>query len=110
MLRLSPILDGDRDQLPAPDLALDQRTDVLLAPGGEVSDGIEADDPLRAQGAREQIVGDLLFGCRARPPFPAEMALDQLIGLQHAGTLADRERTHEEGELERALRRLAARP
>src|SRR5580700_10936064 len=38
------------------------------------------------------------------------MTLDQLVGLEHAAACADRQRARVEGELQGALRGLAARP
>ena len=46
----------------------------------------------------------------ARALLPPKMPVHQLVGLQHAGALADRDIAAIEGELQRALRRLSAGP
>ena len=92
-------------------LRLDQAADRGLARRIEMADRIEADEPLRAQRAIEQIVGGFAASeRRLRRLVPAEMPRHQLIGLQHAGALADRQRARVERQLQRPLRRLAARP
>src|SRR3954452_18508112 len=75
-----------------------------------MADGIQADDPLRAQRAIEQVVEAFRCRGRLRRLVPAEVPLHQLIGFQHAVALADRERSGKESELQRALGRLSARP
>ena len=100
----------DRHQLLAAHAGLDQPPDRRLARRVEMADRVEADDALRAQRTVEQVVQHLALRCRLRRPLPAEMPVHQLVGLQHAGALADRHGALVEGELQRPLRRLAARP
>ena len=110
MLLLACAFDGDQHQLVAANPLLDQATDRLLARRIEVTDRVQAHDPLRAQGAVEQVGGGLGRQGRLWRLVPAEMALNQFIGLEHAVALRDRKHAGIEGELQRAFRRLAARP
>lgn len=56
------------------------------------------------------MVQDLPLRRRLRQSLPAEVPGHQLVGLEHPGPLADREEAAVERQLQRALRRLAARP
>src|SRR5437763_15500654 len=76
MLLLACAFDGDRHQLVAANPLLDQATDRLLARRIEVTDRVQAYDPLRAQGAVEQVGGGLARQGRLRRLVPAEMALN----------------------------------
>ena len=79
-----------------------------------MTDRIQTHEPLRAQGAVEQIGGGL--GCGGRfwraigRPVPAEVARRQLVGLEHAIALADRQYAGIKRQLQRPLRRLATGP
>jgi len=57
-----------------------------------------------------QVLERLAPGRRFRQAVPAEVPVRQLVGLQHAGALAHGEEASVEGQLQRALGRLAARP
>ena len=110
VLRLAGALELDRHQFLAAHPALDQPPHARLAPGIEVADRIQAHDALRAQRTVEQMVEDLAFRRGLRQPLPAEMPGHQLVGLEHPAALADGEEAAVERQLQRALRRLAARP
>ena len=111
MLLLAGALERDRHQLPAAHPRLDQAPDRGLARRIEMADRIQADDALRAQ-ARAR--ADRRSISRAEAGFrrlvPAEMPRHQLIGLEHAVALGDREPAFVERQLQRPLRRLAAGP
>ena len=66
--------------------------------------------PCARKRAVEQIGGGFARRGRLRRLVPAEMPRHQLIGLQHAVALGDRQHAGIEDELQRPLRRLAARP
>src|SRR5579863_3894025 len=82
----------------------------LLAAGVEMKGGVEADQSLRAQRSIDEIVQHLPLGGGLWPMAPAEMPLDQLVGLEHAGSFADRQNACKKGELKRAFRGLSAGP
>src|SRR4051812_28062371 len=103
-------LELERHQLGPAHPFLDQPPHDRLARRVEVADRIDAHQRLRAQRALEQIVADLALGGGRGQPREAEVAGQKLVGLQHAGALADRQQAAIEGELQRALRWLAARP
>jgi hypothetical protein len=75
-----------------------------------MTDRIETHQPLRSQGPVEQIFDKLLLRGGARPPFPPEVPVRQLVGLEHADPRADGHGAGIERELQRPLRWLAARP
>ena len=81
-----------------------------LRRGVEIADRIETHDALRSQRPVEQIVQNLPLGRSLRQPVPAEVPGHQLVGLEHALPLADGQEAAVERQLQRALRRLAARP
>src|ERR1019366_7157184 len=105
--------------LPAPSSATGTSS-LRLAPDPrlvrriEMADRIQAHDAFRAQGAVEQITGSFTRGgglwWLIGRLVPAEMPRHQLIGLEHAVALGDREPAFVERKLQRALRRLAAGP
>ncbi len=102
--------DAYRRQLPAAHAPLDQRTDARLVARVQVADGVQADDALSAQRPVQQIGQNLRLARRTRLLVPAEMPLDQLVGLEHALPLADGDEAGHEGKLQHALGRLAAGP
>ena len=110
VLQLSGPFELDRHQLPAPCSGLDQSPHGRLARRVEIAGRVDAHDSLRAQRTVEQIVQDLSLRCGLRRPLPAEVPARQLIGLEHAGALADGHYALVESHLQRPLRRLAARP
>src|SRR5579883_818304 len=110
MLDLAGAVDRYRREPALANPRLDKPADSRLARRVEMTDGIEADHALRAQGAVEQVFQNLPLGSGLRPAAPAEMPLHQLVGLDHAVALADRQRAGIEGELQRPLGWLAARP
>src|ERR1700737_5585189 len=110
MLLLAGALECDLYQLLAADALFDQPGDRLLARRIEVTDRVQAHDPLRPQRAVEQIGRRLRRRGSLGRLVPAEMPRHQLIGLEHAVALADCESAGVETKLQRALRRLAARP
>ena len=66
--------------------------------------------PCARKRAVEQIGGDFRARSRLRRLVPAEMPRHQLVGLEHAVALADRQHAGVERQLQRPLRRLAAGP
>src|ERR1700730_9168596 len=110
MLLLAGAFERHRDQLLAAHSCLDEAPDRLLARRIEVTDRVETHDPLRPQRAVEQIGRRLRRRGSLGRPVPRGMRRNQLIGLEHAVALADRESAGVETKLQRALRRLAARP
>src|SRR5215475_751912 len=103
MLRLAGRLEGNWHQLPAPHASFDQLSYRWLALGVLMADGIDADDPLRAQPALEQIVDELALWGRPRPLFPAEMAVHQLVALEHPRARVDGDEPPIEGHLQCTL-------
>ena len=110
MLLLAGAFERYRHQFVAANPRLDQAPNRRLARRVEMTDRIQADEPLRAQGAVEQIGRDFPRRSRLRRPVPAEMPFHQLIGLEHAVALGDRDPAFVERQLQRPLRRLAAGP
>ena len=92
-----PLLD--LHQFPAAHPGLDQPPDRSLARRAEMTDRVETDEALRAQGAVEQIGRSFPQARRLRRLVPAEMPIHQLIGFQHAVALADGERAGIERQL-----------
>ena len=111
---LARTFERDRRQRAGAQPRFDQAPDRRLARRIEMADRIQADDPLRAQGAIQQI--GMGFPRRGRlrrfvgRKVPAEMPRHQFIGLEHAVAFADGDQALVEGQLQRALRRLAAGP
>jgi hypothetical protein len=89
---------------------LDQSPDRGFARGIEIAGGFEADDTLRAQRTVEQVLQDLRLRRRLGQLLPCEVALGELIGLEHSAALADGHGTPVKQKLQRPLRRFAARP
>ena len=110
MLLLAGALQRDRHQFLAADPRSDQPPDRGLARRVEMADRIQADDPLRAQSAVEQIGRGFACRRRLRRLVPAEMPRHQVVGLQHAVALGDRQHAAVEQQLQRPLRGLAAGP
>src|ERR1700733_15661220 len=75
-----------------------------------MADGIKADHALRAKATVEQIASDFARRGGLRRLAPAEVPVHQLIRLEHAVALGDRDPAFIEGQLQRSLRRLAAGP
>src|SRR5262249_60912522 len=103
MLQRASRLEGDRHELPAPHAGLDQLSYRRLALGVLMTDRIDTDEPLRAQPALEQIVDELALRGRPRPLFPAEMAIHQLVALEHPRARVDGDEPPIEGHLQRTL-------
>ena len=110
MLLLAGAFERDRRQFLAPHPRFDQAPHRRLARRVEMADGIQTDEPLRAQRAVEQVGGDFRRPCRLRRLVPAEMPRHQLVGLEHAGAFGDRHLAGVEGKLQRPLRGFAALP
>ena len=98
------------NQFPAANARFHQAPHRRLARRVLMTDRIHAHDSLRSQRAIEQVVQGFRFPRGARQAVQAEMAGQQLVGLQHAGPLADGHEALVEGRLESALRGLAAAP
>src|SRR5579883_1470261 len=103
-------LEVDRHELPPARLALDEAPDRRPTRDPAITDGVQADEALRAQCPLEHVAQDLRLRSHAWQPLPAEMPRGQLVGFQHTGPPADRDEPSEEGELQSALGGFAARP
>src|SRR3954447_15933635 len=95
--------EHERHELAPAHPFLDQPPHHRLARRVEVADRIDAHQGLRAQRALEQILADLALARRRGQTLEAEVAGHQLVGLQHAGALADGEEAAIERELQRTL-------
>ncbi len=97
-------------QLSVPHTPVDEAAHRRLEPRVQMADRFETDDSLRPKRAVEKILTAVALRCRARQALPPEMPIHELVGFQHARALADRDESLVEGDLQRALGRLAARP
>src|SRR5947209_16098223 len=89
MLLLAGAFDGGRHQFAAADPCLDQPPNSRLGRRVEMADRIEAHQTLSAERAVEQIGRYFVAARRLRRLVPAEVALRQLIRLEHTVALAD---------------------
>jgi len=99
-----------RYQFAPPKPVMDESPHSGLAPRVQVADRVEAHDTLSLEGPIEEVFERLPLGRGSGQPLPAEMAVDQLVGLHDASAPADGHLAPEERQLERPLGGLPAGP